>query len=88
MGTAAKKTDIRAVRIPFDPRKGRTALAGLARRAARLRDSGKADSVILPVSAVAELAELLEDIEDAAAVRARAGEARTPCQKWRSSFPR
>ena len=78
MGAAVKKTDTRLVHLSFDPRKGRNAIEGLARRAARLRDSGKADSVILPVGAVADLAELLEDIEDVAAIHARAGEARVP----------
>ncbi|TAL01846.1 MAG: XRE family transcriptional regulator [Rhodospirillaceae bacterium] len=78
MGTAVKKTDTRPVRMSFDPRKGRNAIEGLARRAARLRDSGKVDSVILPVGAVADLAEMLEDIEDVAAIQARASETRVP----------
>ena len=50
----------------------------LARTAAKLRDSGKADRVALPVAAAAAMAEILEDIEDAGLYRARAGEATIP----------
>jgi mRNA interferase RelE/StbE len=77
MGRAAKKA-LRTVVVPFDPRKGRRAVERLARTAAQLRDSGKADHVALPVEAAAAMAELLEDIEDVGLYRARAGEPTIP----------
>lgn len=78
MGTAARKKDGRTVVVPFDPRKGRSAVVRFARTAAKLRDSGKADHVALPVDAAAAMAEILEDIEDAGLYRARAGEPTIP----------
>jgi hypothetical protein len=77
MRSAAKK-DLRTVVVPFDPRKGRSAVLRLARTAAKLRDSGKADHVALPVNAAAAMAEILEDIEDIGLYRARAGESTIP----------
>ena len=77
MGSPAKK-DRRTVIVPFDPRKGRTAVEQFARTAAQLRDTGKADHVALPVDAAAAMAEILEDIEDASLYRARAGEPTIP----------
>lgn len=77
MGSPAKK-DRRTVIVSFDPRKGRTAVERFARTAARLRDTGKADHVALPVNAAAAMAEILEDIEDASLYRARAGEPTIP----------
>jgi mRNA interferase RelE/StbE len=77
MRNAAKK-DRRTVVVPFDPRKGRSAVERLARTAARLRDSGKADHVALAVDAAAAMGDILEDIEDAGLYRARAGEPPIP----------
>jgi hypothetical protein len=77
MRNAAKK-DRHIVVVPFDPRKGRIAVERLARTAARLRDSGEADHVALPVDGAAAMAEILEDIEDAGLYRARAGEPTIP----------
>jgi helix-turn-helix protein len=77
MRNSAKK-DRRTVVVPFDPRKGRTAVERLARTAARLRDTDKADHVALPVDAAAAMAEILEDIEDTLLYRARAGEPTIP----------
>lgn len=77
MGSTAKK-DRRTVVVPFDPRKGRSAVERLSRTAAKLRDSGKADHVALPVDGAAAIAEILEDIEDAGLYRARAGEPTIP----------
>jgi hypothetical protein len=77
MGNAAKK-DRRTVVVPFDPRKGRRAVERFARAAAKLRDSGKADHVALPVDAAAAIADILEDIEDAGLYRGRAGEPTIP----------
>jgi len=74
----AAKRDRRTVVVPFDPRKGRSAVERLARTAAKLRDSGKADHVALRVDAAAAMAEILEDIEDAGLYRARAGEPTIP----------
>jgi hypothetical protein len=64
--------------VPFDSRKGRIAVERLARTAAKLRDSGEADHVALPVDGAAAMAEILEDIEDAGLYRARAGEPTIP----------
>jgi len=77
MRGAAKK-EHRTVLVPFDPRKGRRAVQRLARTAAKLRDSGKADRVALPVAGAAAIAEILEDVEDASLYRARAGEPTIP----------
>jgi DNA-binding XRE family transcriptional regulator len=70
----AVKKDLQIVVVPFDPRKGRIAVERLARTAAKLRDSGEADHVALPVEGAAAMAEIMEDIEDAELYRARAGE--------------
>jgi hypothetical protein len=77
MRSAARKAP-RTVVVPFDPSKGRSAVLGFARTAAKLRDSGKADHVALSVEAAAALAEILEDIEDVGLYRARAGEPTIP----------
>jgi len=77
MRNVAKK-DHRTVIVAFDPRKGRRAVERLARTAAELRKSGKADHVALPVDAAAAMADILEDIEDTWLYRARAGEPTVP----------
>ena len=77
MRNAAEK-DRHIVVVPFDPRKGRIAVERLARTAAKLRDSGEADHVAIPVDGAAAMAEILEDIEDAGLYRARAGEPMIP----------
>jgi hypothetical protein len=77
MRNVAKKGQ-RTVVVSFDPRKGRSAVERLARTAAKLRDSGKVDHVALPVDAAAAMAEVLDDIEDTTAYRARAGELTIP----------
>ena len=74
----AAKMGRRVVVVPFDPRKGRIAVERLARTAAKLRDSGEADHVALPVDGAAAIADILEDIEDAGLYRARAGESTIP----------
>jgi len=76
--TSSANKDHRTVVVPFDPRKGRTAVERLARTAARLRDTGKADHVAVAVEAAAAMAEILEDIEDVSLYRARAGEPTIP----------
>ena len=77
MRNAAGK-DRRTVVVAFDPHQGRGAVERLARTARKLRDSGKADHVALPVEGAAAMAEILEDIEDAGLYRARAGEPTIP----------
>ena len=72
------KNDRHIVVVPFDPRKGRSAVERLARTAAKLRDSGEADHVALRVDGAAAMAEILADIEDAGLYRARAGEPTIP----------
>jgi hypothetical protein len=74
----AVKKDLQIVVVPFDPRKGRIAVERLARTAAKLRDSGEADHVALPVDGAAAMAEIMEDIEDAELYRPRAGEPVVP----------
>jgi hypothetical protein len=77
MRKAAKK-DRHIVVVPFDPRRGRSAVERLARTAAKLRDSGEADHVALPVDGAAAMAGILEDIADAGLYRTRAGEPTIP----------
>ncbi len=68
----------RTVAVPFNPRMGRSAVERLARTAAKLRDSGKAERIGLPVGAAAAILEILEEIEDASLYRSRAGEPTIP----------
>ena len=77
MTTVARKTT-RTVIVPFDPREGIGAIKRLAKTAAKLRDSGRADHVAVSVAGAAAMADLLEEQIDLALYRTRAGEPTIP----------
>jgi len=61
---ATPQKKLRTVVVPFDPRKGIGAMERFRARCGKLRDSGKADHVALPVAAAAAMADILEDMEN------------------------